>query len=120
MGCSPGSALPACALQHGYWISRSDKYDQKEEILRPNFEMSWAKNKLWHNKALKAICEHAVGWAGNCIMTNDEFATYSDKQLRKQVETVFKGCACKWKKNNKEEPIQEKDSQEKQCESRKA
>ena len=94
-----GGILPEPLLR-GYWIPDPKSKDpEKDMLLRPNFNLSYREQEVWHKEVAERIKESGLGF-GRGVLTQAEVnqltvATITDRMAScyKHIRTKFKNQA---------------------------
>ncbi|THH04306.1 hypothetical protein EW146_g10210 [Bondarzewia mesenterica] len=89
-----------------FWITSDEPEDDGGQLLRPNWDLSWTKNKPWHSQFMKKFRKEAQNLVPS--LPPGFVDKYSDTDIKKRCGlTVFKNLKMKWKSQNAPEEDQQ-------------
>jgi hypothetical protein len=103
----------------GYWVPDiSSKIPTDDQLFRPNFNLTFGKQKKWHKEIVKQIKEKGLGFS-HAYLNEDEVQSLTIDEIVVRLSVVFKNARAKYKLQGKETDEQEEGEMIKQRAGRK-
>ena len=101
MGVEERSEKLKDPILRGYWVpDTSSKTPDKDLLFRPNFNLTFNKQKKWHKSVAKQIKEKGLGFS-RAYLNNAEVEALSIDMIVDRLGSVFKNCRAKYKQQGR-------------------